>query len=257
MPSVSIIERNRLPRFESKADARRYVWDRLVQTGVARFPLPPHGRIPNFKGSEQAAEHLMSLPPWNTARVLKINPDSPQRKVREIALQRGIVVLMPTPRLRKGFLCLDPDHIPPDAYRLASTLKGAARFGKTIGLKDLPQIDAIVTGSVAVTPDGRRCGKGEGYGDLEYAILKELGHPDVPVATTVHPIQIVGDFPRDPHDLPVCVIVTPEDVYSVDQPPPPPPGIDWDALSEEQLRAMPVLKELFHLKTARTLPHPS
>jgi hypothetical protein len=38
-------------------------------------------------------------------------------------------------------------------------------------------LDAIICGSVAVTRDGRRCGKGEGYSDLEFAILRELGHP--------------------------------------------------------------------------------
>jgi hypothetical protein len=51
-------------------------------------------------------------------------------------------------------------------------------------------LDAIVCGSVAVTRDGRRCGKGEGYSDLEFAIRRELGHPAVPVATTVHDLQI-------------------------------------------------------------------
>jgi len=39
----------------------------------------------------------------------------------------------------------------------------------------MPCLDAIVCGSVAVTRDGRRCGKGEGYSDLEFAILRELG----------------------------------------------------------------------------------
>jgi len=45
-------------------------------------------------------------------------------------------------------------------------------------------LDAIVCGSVAVRRDGRRCGKGEGYSDLEFAILRELGQPPVPVATS-------------------------------------------------------------------------
>jgi hypothetical protein len=61
----------------------------------------------------------------------------------------------------------------------------------SVGLSDMPRPDAIVCGSVAVTRDGRRCGKGEGYSDLEFAILRELGHPPVPVATTVHDLQVV------------------------------------------------------------------
>jgi 5-formyltetrahydrofolate cyclo-ligase len=105
-------------------------------------------------------------------------------------------------------------------------------------------MDAIVCGSVAVTRDGRRCGKGEGYSDLEYATLRELGHPAAPVATTVHPVQIVCRLPRDPTDLPLALIVTPDEVIRVESPPPAPAGIDWARLSEEDLHAMPVLREL-------------
>ena len=50
----------------------------------------------------------------------------------------------------------------------------------------MPRLDAIVCSSVAVTREGRRCGKGEGYSDPEFAILRELGHPPVPIATTMH-----------------------------------------------------------------------
>jgi 5-formyltetrahydrofolate cyclo-ligase len=105
-------------------------------------------------------------------------------------------------------------------------------------------MDAIVCGSVAVTRDGRRCGKGEGYSDLEYAILRELGHPPVPVATTVHPVQIVRRVPRAPTDLPLAVIVTPHEVVRVAAPPPAPAGIDWTRLSAADLDAMPVLRQL-------------
>ena len=99
-------------------------------------------------------------------------------------------------------------------------------------------------GSVAVTRDGRRSGKGEGYWDLEYAILRELGHPPVPVATTVHPVQIVGGLPRAPTDLPLALIVTPDEVIRVAAPPPAPSGIDWARLGADDLEAMPVLQEL-------------
>ena len=36
--------------FADKSAARQWVWDRLGAEGVARFPFPPHGRIPNFAG---------------------------------------------------------------------------------------------------------------------------------------------------------------------------------------------------------------
>lgn len=161
-------------RFADKAAARQAVWDALVATKAARFPFPTHGRIPNFAGAREAAERLLAHPIFTAVRCIKVNPDTPQRYVRETALERGIMVLVPTPRLKGGFWKLDPTTIPPDKYAEAATLEKGGRWGRQAPLEALPRVDLIVTGSVAVTRDGRRCGKGHGYGDLEYAILREL-----------------------------------------------------------------------------------
>ena len=230
--------------FTDKDEARRAVWDRLQAEGFARFPFPPHGRIPNFAGARAAAARLLEVEPWRSARRIKVNPDAPQRPVREAALRRGITVLVPTPRLRAGFKKLDPARIPEDHIRAAASLSKGARFAEEVALTELPEVDAIVCGSVAVTRNGRRCGKGEGYSDLEYAILRELGHSPVPVATTVHPVQIVGRLPCEPTDLPLALIVTPDEVIEVAAPPRAPEGIDWGRLTEADLDAMPVLREL-------------
>lgn len=240
-------------RFTSKRAAREAVWDRLQTDKLARFPFPPHGRIPNFAGAQEAAARLFELEPWKSATRIKVNPDAPQRYVREEALRRGKTVYVPTPRLRSGFTCLDPSRIPHDKVGRAASLSGGRAWAHAVRLEDLPQLDAIVCGSVAVTRDGHRCGKGEGYSDLEYGILRELGHRPVPVATTVHPVQIVGAFPADPDDLPLSVIVTPDDIVHVKRPPPAPSGIDWDRLSEEDLTAMPVLKDLRNLRRCSRL----
>jgi 5-formyltetrahydrofolate cyclo-ligase len=230
--------------FTDKDEARQVVWDRLQAERLARFPFPPHGRIPNFAGARAAAARLFEVEPWRSARRIKVNPDAPQRPVREAALRRGITVLVPTPRLRGGFKKLDPARIPEDQIGAAVSLSRGDRFAQAVPLAELPAIDAIVCGSVAVTRDGRRCGKGEGYSDLEYAILRELGHPPVPVATTVHPVQIVGGLPRAPTDLPLTLIVTPDEAIEVAAPPPAPAGIDWARVSDADLDAMPVLREL-------------
>jgi 5-formyltetrahydrofolate cyclo-ligase len=139
-----------------------------------------------------AAARLLDIEPWKSATAIKVNPDSPQRPLRAEALHRGITVFVPTPRLRGGFKKLDPRRIPPDKIEEAASLSHGDRWSEEVALADLPGVDAIVCGSVAVTRDGRRCGKGEGYSDLEFAILRELGHPPVPVATTVHDLQVVG-----------------------------------------------------------------
>jgi len=230
--------------FPHKEAARQAVWDWLQAEGLARFPFPPHGRIPNFQGAREAAHKLFELDPWISAKRIKVNPDAPQRYVREEALRRGITVFVPTPRLRAGFTCLDPAKIPRDKISQAASLSKGTKWARDVPLEKLPRMDAIVCGSVAVTRDGRRCGKGEGYSDLEYAILRELGHPPVPVATTVHSIQIVESFPGDSVDLPLSVIVTPEESLIISHPPRAPKGIQWDRLTEKDLEEMPVLRDL-------------
>jgi 5-formyltetrahydrofolate cyclo-ligase len=146
--------------------------------------------------------------------------------------------------LTGGFWLLDPDRIPTEYYGEAACRTTMTRWAEALALAALPRFDAIVVGSAAVTPTGRRCGKGAGYSDLEYAILRELGFPAVPVATTVHDLQVVDAFPVEPHDLPLTVICTPTRTIRVAEPLPAPAGIDWSRLTAAALAAMPVLGEL-------------
>lgn len=239
----------------AKDGIRRRIWDELQARGVARFPLPPHGRIPNFVGAEDAARRVASLPEWRRAAVVKINPDSPQRILRLWALEEGKLLLMPTPRIREGFLLLDPRRIPANRYGEASTIRGAFRWGlplRTPGeLLSLGRVDFIVEGSVAVDPWGGRLGKGEGYGELEYAILRELGlaGEDTPIATTVHELQLVKErLPQDPYDVPVDYIATPARLLRVNPRPLRPRGILWSMLPKEKLGEIPFLRLLREYK---------
>jgi 5-formyltetrahydrofolate cyclo-ligase len=231
-------------RYPDKASARKAVWDALKAKKVARFPFPPHGRIPNFAGAREAAERLLAQPLFSRVRVIKVNPDSPQRWVRQLALERGITVVTPTPRLKGAFRVLDPRKIPAARYAEAATLKRGGRWGEDLALREMPKVDLVVMGSVAVTRDGRRLGKGHGYADLEYALLRELGNPPVPLATTVHRLQVVGGFPVEAHDTPLWLIATPDELIEVKRRRRPPRGIDWKRLPREALEEMPVLAEL-------------
>lgn len=232
-------------RYASKAEARRACWDALVDAGAARFPLPPHGRIPNFAGASEAARRLLAESPLASAKVAKVNPDAPQRPLRAALLERGVTLYMPTPRLRGGFMRLDPAAIPAQGRARAAALGRARDYATPVALRDLPQVDAVICGSVAVTEEGRRCGKGEGYSDLEYALLRELGHKPAPVFTTVHELQIARSLPYEPGDLPLHWIATPSRCVEIPRPLPEPDGIDWERLPPEKRRAMPPLDELW------------
>ena len=52
-----------------KQRIREYIWRLLEEKGVARFPKPVYGRIPNFVGSEIAASRILELEEYRGARV--------------------------------------------------------------------------------------------------------------------------------------------------------------------------------------------
>lgn len=231
-----------------KLKIREYVWRILEERGVARFPKPIHGRIPNFIGAERAAEKLFQTRLWIEARVVKVNPDSPQKPVRRKALEEGKIVVSATPKLQRGFVILDPNVIPPRLYDLASSIKGFFKFGKIVKLIEIPSVDLVVTGSVAVDRNGGRVGKGGGYGDLEYGILREINAvtEDVPVITTVHDLQVVDRVPMEKHDVTIDYIFTPTRVLEIKRPRPRPNGVYWDIIGDK--KELNIVKELLELK---------
>jgi 5-formyltetrahydrofolate cyclo-ligase len=191
-----------------KQKLREEIWKILEEKGVARFPLPLKDRIPNFEGSEKAAKLLTTLPEWKKAKVIFSNPDSAQQPVRELVLKEGKILIMATPRLKKGYLKIDPKEVK-GKEKEASTIKGAFKYGKSI--KDLPKPDLIITGCVAVDKEGWRLGKGGGYGDKEIkTFLEKFGK--IPVITTVHELQIIEKVPHDDLDTKVDYIVTPNQI---------------------------------------------
>jgi len=231
----------------TKEEIREQIWRHLEEQKFARFPFPVQGRIPNFVGASKAAQCLKSTSEYIQAQVILVNPDSPQRSVRLAALQDRKTLVMPTPRIRSGFLLLRSEKIPKQRYSSASTIRGAFKFGRKTPPSDLPVIDLKVMGCVAVTQGGQRIGKGEGYSELESAILLEFGNlsQETPYVTTCHDVQLVDQQIADiePWDLIVDLIITPTQIMRI------PnrnkrPKILWDHLSQEKLEEIPLLKEM-------------
>ncbi len=222
----------------------------MEERNIARFPRPVKGRIPNFVGAEEAAMKLTELDEWENAKVIKSNPDSPQRSVRENALKEGKIVYMAVPRLRelKCFIELNPRFLGSNASK-ASTIKGAFKYGRKVHPEEMKKVDLVIAGSVAVDRKGGRVGKGGGYSDLEFAIAREfdLIQEGTPVVTTVHPIQVVDhEIEMKEHDVPLTTVVTPKEVFETGSEIRKPEGILWDCLSEDKLLEIPVLGALKH-----------
>lgn len=232
---------------EEKQKIREQIWKLLEQKRASRFP-GARGRIPNFVGSESCARWLKDLPEWQTAKVIKSNPDSPQRQIRYQALKEGKIVYMAVPRLTslKPFVELNPQKLKDHLYE-ASSIKGASKFGKPVTLDQMRSIDLVVCGSVAVNKNGERIGKGEGYSELEFALALEAGKfkRNVPVITSVHRLQLIRErIDRKRHDFTVDIILTPDGILRCPADQKRPKGIYWKDLTKQKIEEIPALKKI-------------
>jgi 5-formyltetrahydrofolate cyclo-ligase len=226
----------------TKEAIRQRVWDLLEGRGVVERGV--HGYIPDYRDADIAANQLAALEEWHAARVVKANPDRAQLAVRARALAEGKRVYMAVPRLArdKPFVLLDPSVMSGNAAAAASH-QAAMAVGRPVAIAEMELIDLVVCGSVAVTRQGVRIGKGGGYSDLEVALLLEAGllPASAPLVTTVHQLQVLDeDLPETEHDFRVDVIATPVEVIR-----PPryrrPTRILWDQLDEQRIAEIPVL----------------
>ncbi|XP_050167446.1 methenyltetrahydrofolate synthase domain-containing protein isoform X1 [Myiozetetes cayanensis] len=234
----------------SKWDIREKVWDHLESTGLAEFPRPVHRRIPNFKGCLQACSSIQELDVFIRAREVKVDPDKPLEGVRLAALQARKTLLVPTPRLRTGLFnrIVPPPGATKEILRICATSQGVKDYSVPVGLDGRARVDLVVVGSVAVSEKGWRIGKGEGYADMEYAMMVSMGavQEDTPVVTIVHDCQVV-DIEEEllgDHDLTVDYILTPTRIIKTNCKRSKPQGIIWHKVSYEMLGKIPILKTL-------------
>ncbi|XP_060069132.1 methenyltetrahydrofolate synthase domain-containing protein-like [Ylistrum balloti] len=238
------------PEEITKQSIRKVVWDYLEQNNLVNFPRPVYNRIPNFKGAANAAEKVPTMAEFKSARVVKVNPDKPQENVRFLTLEANKTLLVPTPRLRTGLFnrIVVPEDANKEMLRICSTTQGVREHSEPIGLDDKVKVDLIVIGSVAVSKEGFRIGKGEGFGDLEYAMMKSMGAIDdnTIVISTVHDCQVL-DIPESlmtPHDVQVNYIVTPTEIIKCDCKRSQPKGIIWSYITPKKMRQVAILRRL-------------
>nr|XP_028595905.1 methenyltetrahydrofolate synthase domain-containing protein isoform X6 [Podarcis muralis] len=198
----------------SKWDIRHKIWDYMEANNLADFPRPVHHRIPNFKGSFEMSSSAQAWDVFDKAMEVKVDPDKPLEGIRLAALQ------------------------------------GVRDYSVPVGLDSKVHVDLVVVGSVAVSEKGFRIGKGEGFADLEYAMMVSMGavREDTVVVTAVHDCQVV-DIPEDllgDHDLTVDYILTPTRIIKTGCNHPKPQGILWHKINHEMLGKIPVLKNLRH-----------
>ena len=249
---------------------RQKVWNYMENNNIALFPRPCYHRIPNFIGADKAAINLLKLECFTSSKIIKVNPDKPQQYVRYLCLKMDKKLLIPTPRLKTNGLLNEiviPFHLKNNAKSLemAATRKGLQRFGHLLSLNQLSKwkntkIDICIVGSVAVDKtNGYRIGKGEGYADIEIAILNQLGLIDINTKfiATVHDCQVfesLNDQLFDDIDVTLDYIVTPTKIIEINKKNDNedddnktkelPYKINWNKLTQDRINKIPVLKHL-------------
>ena len=239
-------------KMRDKDKIRQEVWSAMLTEGAYKGGRSIYDRIPDFHGNQEAAERVFELQAWQSARVVKSNPDLPQRPLRRRALEEGKIVYMAVPRLREAqcFVELDPSVLQVSPVG-ASTIAGAFRHGRLVTIEEMRPVDFVVSGSVAVNRGGTRIGKGGGYADLEFGLAMAAGivGPDTPVVTTVHPVQLLDEeLPWTHHDVPLSYIATPHETILCDGEFPRPVGIYWEDLDQSKIDEIPVLIKLQALR---------
>ncbi|MGQ9543621.1 MAG: 5-formyltetrahydrofolate cyclo-ligase [Candidatus Bathyarchaeia archaeon] len=205
--------------------------------------------MPDFEGSEKCAEKIRCMSIYRDAGLLMITPDNNLARLRELCILDGKTYIMPTYSIARGFLKISREQVPEGKEDFASTLDGADRFSKMITLSEISslKVDLVVTGCSIINLDGVRYGKGHGYFDLEWAMLREVGAVDegTPIIVVAHDCQLVNEpIPRTEFDTIVDVIITPTREVKVKKKYKKPKGIIWERLEPSMFDLVPPLKEL-------------
>jgi 5-formyltetrahydrofolate cyclo-ligase len=185
-------------------DIRDEIWTNLIKERVAAYPLPPYGHNPNFKGSGEAAalliERLIAKSFVKVGDTVLSYPDYVLKALRKGLLEAGINVIVPS-KFGKDYKLLRAGKIESEE---GSSISGAERVGVTI--KDLPELEMTFVACVAISETGFYIDKGYGF-HLPESVL------ELPSATMVHPLQVVGGLEAKQH---VCFYATPEKVMEAE-----------------------------------------
>ena len=200
---------------EEKERIRKEIYDALFNNGFSRRPKGDYGKIPDFKGSDIAAELLSQSDEWKRAKTIFSSPDSAQIPVRYLALKENKNLIMASPNLSHGYLFLEASKI--TNKKEAATKEGAFIHNSKIDISNM-KVDLVVEGSVGVDRKGHRIGKGKGFADreIEDLLKRNIINNDTAIATTIHPFQLVDHVPTESHDQKVNLIVTTDEIIRVD-----------------------------------------
>ncbi len=193
----------------TKTLVREWVWREMERQGIARFPMPCHGRIPTFDGAKRVADTLGTLDAYLEAEAVFVGPDLALKACRDRVLRDGKVLAFATPGMAEF------KEYGPETPRKDTSVRGLKRYGDPLKTP----VSVIILGSVAVDLKGNRIGKGAGYGDREIVWLRDRGVSAEGAVrmTPVHPIQLFDDLSplMEQTDERVDCVILPDEIVRV------------------------------------------
>ncbi|EDW83711.1 uncharacterized protein Dwil_GK13534 [Drosophila willistoni] len=239
------------PLEPTKRSLRVQTWKKIQEGRVGIGSNSIFNRIPAFVDADKAAALLIQQEEFKKAHHIKVNIDRALHDFKEQALLANKTVYLPSTR-DSSALCFKvevPGDAPDEQKKVALRVQELQKYRTEIGLDSNLKLDLVVIGSVVVSRDGYRIGRGNGFADLDIGLLIELGAitPETVIATIVHDLQVVDTLPVNlfqKYDTPVDLIITPTEVIRVAKHLPRPAGVFWEVLSERRLKILPVLQQL-------------
>lgn len=242
------------PKEVTKRAIRLETWQRIKDQKLSplrRFTV--FNKIPNFIGADKAAELLAETDEFKKANSIKVNIDLAQEQVKLEVMKANKTLFVPpaqkSPNVYAKIKSCNSEEVDLVAQKKIIKLQGAEDTFEEIDINNIEKLDMVVVGSCAVSRQGHRIGKGNGYVDLDVGILTYLGviTKDTLIVTTVHEVQVYDTLPEElfqTYDLPLDLIVTPTEVIRVSNRLSRPAGIQWNLLSSRRLEIVPVLKSI-------------
>src|ERR1700728_5364868 len=95
---------------------RQQIWERLRPFAKpdSRFHFDFANVVPDFLGSEQAIERLLSQPFYRESHYAFVTPDNGLAGLRPRMLDDGKTLVVSTYGIHRGFVLLEPSRIPPE-----------------------------------------------------------------------------------------------------------------------------------------------
>jgi len=235
----------------TKRSLRVQTWKRIEEKKFGVGFNAIFNRIPCFVGSDKAATLLANTDEFKNAHNIKVNIDRTLHAVKLQVLLANKTLYLPGMRQSTAlFLKVDvPAEASEEEKNKILNIQDIDPYRTEISVENKVKLDMVVIGSVVVSRDGYRIGRGNGFADLDIGILTEVGSitPETVIVTVVHDIQVVDSLPTNlfqKFDTPVDLIVTPTEVIRVTNRLPRTKGIYWELLSERRLKLIPVLRVL-------------